>query len=303
MKNNRKRKFVDPTLQGAILLRLVLHWALFVVTAGAFLVFVEMVTSPPGNAGKSLVSRHGPTLLALIVLAPIFLRDLCNLTNRFAGPMVRLKQAMRDLAEGREVAPLCFREDDFWKDLAYDFNRVVERAQSAKIPVEDKIPVEEKVPVEDKVSQRLAARGARLTQTAARGNRHGAAAVEFAVVAPLFFLLLAGIMEFGQAFQIEHLLSNACRRGARAAVVAGATSSGVQQVVKSHCVKTLRVAGSDVTVQIAVNGNVGVDVSQADEGAEISVTVSIPFNKAGIGFYALMFSHSTMKATCVLEHE
>jgi Flp pilus assembly protein TadG len=127
--------------------------------------------------------------------------------------------------------------------------------------------------------------------------------VEFAVVAPLFFLLLAGIVEFGQAFQIEHMLSNASRRGARAAIVDGATSSQVQQLVKTHCAQTLTVTEGDVTVEIAVNGSTGADLSQAEEGDEISVTVNISFSEAGVGFFANMFSESTLSSTCNLEHE
>jgi len=88
--------------------------------------------------------------------------------------------------------------------------------------------------------------------------------VEFAVVATLFFLLLAGILEFGQAFRIEHIFPNACHRGARDAVVQGATSSQVQQKVKSHCVETLRAGEGGVTVEIAVNGDFGADLSQAN---------------------------------------
>lgn len=132
MKNKRKKHFVDRSVQGAILLRLVMHWGLFIVTAAAFLYFVELLTGAPHEAGKNLAARHGPTVLAVLVLAPIFLRDLCKLTNRFAGPMVRLRRAMHDLAEGRKVAPVQLRDGDFWKEFAVDFNRVVERVQNPK---------------------------------------------------------------------------------------------------------------------------------------------------------------------------
>jgi hypothetical protein len=137
MANIRKKHFVDQSVQGTILLRLVLHWVLFVVTAGLFLYFVELLGGAPRNAGKNLVSRHGPTVLAVLALAPIFLNDLCKLTNRFAGPMVRLRRAMHDLAQGREVAPVHFRDRDFWKELAVDFNRVVERVQTSKNEFDD----------------------------------------------------------------------------------------------------------------------------------------------------------------------
>ena len=129
MANKRKKHFVDWSVQGAILLRLILHWALFVFAAGAFLYFIELVGGAPRNAGKILVARHGPTVLAVLVLAPIFLRDLCKLTNRFAGPMVRLRRAMHDLAEGRDVAPIQIRDGDFWGELAVDFDRVVDRVR------------------------------------------------------------------------------------------------------------------------------------------------------------------------------
>jgi Flp pilus assembly protein TadG len=133
--------------------------------------------------------------------------------------------------------------------------------------------------------------------------RRGAAAVEFAVIAPLFFLLLAGIIEFGQAFKIEHSLSNASRRGARVAAMEAATTTQVEQKVKTHCSQILGVNGADVTVEIAVNDSSGASLGSAQAGDEISVTVSVPFSKAGIGFYANMFSNSVLSSTCTLERE
>lgn len=136
-----------------------------------------------------------------------------------------------------------------------------------------------------------------------RPGRRGVAAVEFAVVAPLFLLLLAGIIEFGQAFRIEHAISNACRRGARSAVVDGATSTAIINDLKAQCADNLGVNEADVTVVVEVNGDSSVDLSQSVEEDEISVTVSIPFSKAGIGFFAHTFSNSVLSSTCTLEHE
>ena len=58
-----------------------------------------------------------------------------------------------------------------------------------------------------------------------RGKRFGAAAVEFAIVAPLFFLLVFGMVEFGRMVMIQQVLTNGSREGARKAVLDGATSS------------------------------------------------------------------------------
>ncbi len=134
-------------------------------------------------------------------------------------------------------------------------------------------------------------------------GRRGIAAVEFAVVAPMFVLLLAGIMEFGQAFRIEHMLSSASRRGARTAVINGSTTTQVVQKVKSQCVETLGVKDTDVSVEVTVNGNTTTDLSKAKGGDEIDLTVSILYSKAGVGFFASMFASSTLSSTCTFEHE
>jgi hypothetical protein len=47
----------------------------------------------------------------------------------------------------------------------------------------------------------------------------GAAAVEFALVLPILVVLLFGIFEFGRAWSIHHMITDASREGARRAVV------------------------------------------------------------------------------------
>ncbi|MDP6060608.1 MAG: hypothetical protein QGH33_17015 [Pirellulaceae bacterium] len=141
--NKRRRKqFVDRAVQGTLLLHLVAHWVFFLLAAVAFLYFVEMLAGDPRNLGRSLFHRHGPTVLAVLVLAPIFLLDLCKLSNWFAGPVIRLRRGMRELAEGRDVSQIKFRENDFWQDLATDFNQVVERVQEAESRSANAMPLQ-----------------------------------------------------------------------------------------------------------------------------------------------------------------
>jgi Flp pilus assembly protein TadG len=138
----------------------------------------------------------------------------------------------------------------------------------------------------------------KLIQTVSKGS----AVVEFAFVAPLFFLILGGIVEFGQAFRVEHILSNACRRGARSAILPGATTSQVQASVRTQCESMLRVNGSDVTVTLKVNG-MAANIDSAVKGDQIDVIVSIPYSKAGVGFFANLFTTAHLSSTCILEHE
>lgn len=54
-----------------------------------------------------------------------------------------------------------------------------------------------------------------------RHRSRGQALVEFALVAPFFFLLLFSIIEFGRAVYYIQILNNAAREGARYAIVHG----------------------------------------------------------------------------------
>ena len=55
--------------------------------------------------------------------------------------------------------------------------------------------------------------------------RRGQALVEFAMIAPLFFILLLSIVEFGRAIFYVQILNNAAREGARYAIVHGNESA------------------------------------------------------------------------------
>lgn len=132
MEKQRKRYFVDHSVQGAILVRLCMYFVLFILSAGALLFFVEALIDDPRKAGENFLQRYGPTILAGLVLTPVFFLDLCKLTNRFAGPMVRLRRSMNALADGEEVNPIHFRDGDFWQELAEDFNRVIARVEAAE---------------------------------------------------------------------------------------------------------------------------------------------------------------------------
>jgi Flp pilus assembly protein TadG len=46
-------------------------------------------------------------------------------------------------------------------------------------------------------------------------SERGAVAVEFAILLPVFLLLVFGIMDFGHAFYMKQMVSNASREGAR----------------------------------------------------------------------------------------
>jgi Flp pilus assembly protein TadG len=67
-----------------------------------------------------------------------------------------------------------------------------------------------------------------------RRNRKGAAVVEFAVVAPVFILLMLGMVEMGRGTQVQQVLTNASREGARLAALEGSTQIKVKQAIDAY---------------------------------------------------------------------
>ena len=67
-----------------------------------------------------------------------------------------------------------------------------------------------------------------------RNTRRGAAVVEFALIAPIFILLVFGMIEFGRMVMVQQVLTNASREGARLAVLDGTTTSDVTTAVGNY---------------------------------------------------------------------
>lgn len=73
--------------------------------------------------------------------------------------------------------------------------------------------------------------------------------MEFALVAPLFFLLLFGIMEMGRGMMVQQMMVNATREGAREAALPEATVSSVKaSVVDFLTDSSINIGPEDVTV-------------------------------------------------------
>lgn len=75
-------------------------------------------------------------------------------------------------------------------------------------------------------------------------DEDGGALVEFSLLAPLFFLILYGIIEFGSIFWVQNNMVNAARETARTVAVQGLTTSAS---LKSNVCPWLQ--GRNYTVQ------------------------------------------------------
>jgi Flp pilus assembly protein TadG len=106
-------------------------------------------------------------------------------------------------------------------------------------------------------------------------RRKGATAVEFAIVAPVFLMLIFGIFEFGRVFMVTQLLTEAARKSARVAIVEGTTSDQIKAVATS----SLSIVGiKSESIGISVNDAPldSVDPRNFPAFTEITVVVSVP---------------------------
>ena len=60
--------------------------------------------------------------IVALLMIPVYLYDVINLSHRFVGPVLRVRRELRRMAERESVAPVKLRKNDFWQDLAADFN-------------------------------------------------------------------------------------------------------------------------------------------------------------------------------------
>jgi hypothetical protein len=133
----RKKMFVDARVQGVMLRRLVIYWLFGLLAISQILLCWHIITGPPTPFFDQfrfdlLWSEHAPVVIASLILLPIFLIDTVVLTNRFCGPLYRLRGAMRALAAGERIEPLKFRDKDFWREVADEFNLLAVHVEQLK---------------------------------------------------------------------------------------------------------------------------------------------------------------------------
>ncbi|MCA9161600.1 MAG: TadE/TadG family type IV pilus assembly protein [Pirellulaceae bacterium] len=132
-----------------------------------------------------------------------------------------------------------------------------------------------------------------------RLKRRGASAVEFAIVAPVFVLLVFGIIEYGRMVMVQQIITNASREGARRAILDGATVAEVETLVSNYLTNT---SVSGASVDVLVNG-AGAELNTAENGDPITVTVEIDFSQVSWLPSPMFLGATRMTASSVMRRE
>ena len=133
-----------------------------------------------------------------------------------------------------------------------------------------------------------------------RKYRQGAAAVEFAIVAPVFFLMILGMIEIGRGVMVQQIITNASREGARLAVLPDTTTSEVTDRVDEIL---LNASISGATTEILNANDETINPEDIGFGEVIKVTVSIPFNQVSWLPSSKYLGDKTLTSTTVMRGE
>lgn len=126
-----------------------------------------------------------------------------------------------------------------------------------------------------------------------RNDRRGSAAIEFALVAPMFFGLLFSIFEIGLVFFAGQVLENGLQQSARKMLTHQAADSSMtqQQFITDLCGR----------VSILMNcANLRVNVSVTAAGAPITITTPIDANGKFVDSFNYQNPQPNTKETVVV---
>ena len=132
----RRQLFVDPKVQGVLILRVMLYWIVCVVTITLMLLCWRIMTGaarPFYTHFGDMWFHFGPALVASFVLLPLVVYDIVQMSNRFCGPLFRLRRSIRALARGEHVQPISFRDGDFWPEIAQELEPMPSPWQGAAV--------------------------------------------------------------------------------------------------------------------------------------------------------------------------
>lgn len=130
--------------------------------------------------------------------------------------------------------------------------------------------------------------------------RCGVTTVEFAVVAPVLFLVVLGIFEIGRAFMVTELLTESARRACRRGVIEGTSSSTIQQVAVDY-LSGVGINGESANVYVNDVLAGSTNVAAMPAYTEITVVVTVPI--ANVAWTPLWFVPGNLSGQYTMRRE
>ena len=125
---DRRQWFIDPSVQKDLMMRFVYYWASAMLFLTLPIAIIRSVASPEQSFVQHLLNAfatHWPILVSLSLMLPLAARDMLKFSNRFAGPIYRLRRELNRFSETEEIGEVEFRQGDKWRDVADGINELV----------------------------------------------------------------------------------------------------------------------------------------------------------------------------------
>lgn len=120
--------------------------------------------------------------------------------------------------------------------------------------------------------------------------RSGIVTVEMALVVPLFFLLIFGLVEFVRMGMVKQALTDAAYAGCRkAALVATITPADVETIVRNHLQTTINNSNNVTTCRVSITPS---NLDGLDSGSPI--TASVEVNYSDVSWFTPGFMRNTV---------
>ncbi len=109
--DQRKKKYIDPKVQGSLARRLVFHYLIFLVGSSLFAFLLQVLTNPfnpISDTVREMWWTQGPFILVGVCLIPVFVNDTIKLSHRFVGPIVRVHGVVKRVLRAKKPPQLNF---------------------------------------------------------------------------------------------------------------------------------------------------------------------------------------------------
>lgn len=140
-------------------------------------------------------------------------------------------------------------------------------------------------------------------------DERGQSLVEFALILPIFVLLMVGIFDLGHVVWSNDALTNASREGARFAIVNGNQSQtpASRQDVKNAAINWAANAGTSVSATVCWSApgapcSGDTDTGTADRGQLVTVTVTANVSLAAPSFFGFRSTLLSSTTTMLVNH-
>ena len=136
---NAKRSslFINDQVQKRIFYRVGIYWVVSMVLLTIPVALTRTIFFDPNETFLfhiGAVMQENTTYYLLATLMLLFvLNDVAIFTNRFIGPIYRLRSDLASFHSGKKLRPIRFRDNDHWKDLAESVNQLVSRIQELEV--------------------------------------------------------------------------------------------------------------------------------------------------------------------------